>query len=84
MGEKRGRAGANGDEQQAPMDGSTRRTAGMTHNGTGSEAKRYRKNVPFQSAQNTNERERQDGRRQHRATQPQKGGRRTYKKEGYI
>lgn len=51
MGEKRGRAGANGDEQQAPMDGNTRRTAGMTHNGTGSETRdetgHYPKNAPF-------------------------------------
>lgn len=41
MGEKRGRAEANDDERQAPTDGNTRRTAGMTHDGTENEAKRY-------------------------------------------
>lgn len=51
MGEKRGRAEADGDERQAQLDEDTWRTAGMTHDGTGSEeqneAGRYRKNAPF-------------------------------------
>ena len=48
MGEKRGRAEADGDERKAPTDWRTGRTAGMTgrrDDGTRSEAGRYRKRM---------------------------------------
>ena len=84
MGEKRGRAEANSDERQAQPDENTRRMAGMTHDGAGSETRDERRDgTPRRFNQLTTqaiERERQDSRRQRKATQPQEGGRRTYRK----
>lgn len=78
MGEKRWRAEANDDERQAPTDGNTRRTAGMTHDEegsetgseAGSEAGRYRKTRRFNKLKSqTRRREQRDDMRRYGAIQ---------------